>query len=147
MESLTSSAIRASVPTKVLDSFWVWAESFSKPFTGGARSGKWMLFYEKSLLDEKWLVVKDMVERDQLGGLAKCSTARTNPNATSSATGVIIVYTPDYLDQEDVYRVATVLHEKMDYKKPMFYKTDEQTLAGVYKSNGSQKNHLYRFPL
>lgn len=61
--------------------------------------------------------------------------------------GVITVYTCDYLDQEEVNRVATNLHEKMEYKKTMYYKTDDQTIAGAYAKNGSKVNHVYRFPL
>ena len=106
-----------------------------------------MLFYGISVLDEKWAVVKTLTEQDVLGGKAKCSTAKENPNATSSKTGVIIVYTYDYLDQEDVYRVAANLHEKMEYKRTMYYKTDDQTYAGSYEKNGSKVNHIYRYPL
>ncbi|KAF9954609.1 hypothetical protein BGZ72_004453 [Mortierella alpina] len=140
-------ATRPSVPTQTVADYWLWARSLSKVFPGGPKSGKWMLFYDKAVLDSKWALVKDLVEQDQLGGLAKCSTARENPNATSSKSGVIIVYTSDYEDQEEVYRVAVKLHESLDYKRPMFYKTDEQTHAGLYGKNGSKKNHIYRYPL
>ncbi|KAG0202340.1 hypothetical protein BGX28_005128 [Mortierella sp. GBA30] len=140
-------AIRPSFPTQTIDEYWLWARAPSKNLTGSPRSGKWMLFYDKSLLDEKWAAVKGLVEQDLLGGGAKCSTAKENPNATSSKTGVIIVYTSDYLDQEEVYRVATVLHEKLEYNRTMYYKTDEQTYAGAYAKHGSKKNHIYRYPL
>src|SRR4051794_27110472 len=103
-----------SLPTQTVDNYWLWAESPTKAFMSGPRTGKWMLFYDKSVLDEKWAVVKILVENDLLGGLAKCSTAKENPNATSSKSGVIIVYTSDYLDQEEVYRVAVILHEKLE---------------------------------
>ncbi|KAF8928579.1 translation initiation factor eIF 4e-like domain-containing protein [Dissophora ornata] len=140
-------SIRAPIPTQTIDKCWLWARTPSKNFAGGSRTGKWMLFYDKSVLDEKWAATKELVEQDLLGGVAKCSTAQENPNATSSKTGVIIVYTSDYLDQEEVYRVATVLQEKLEYNKTMYYKTDEQTLAGLYAKNGSKKNHIYRYPL
>jgi len=136
-----------SIPTQTVDEYWLWARSQTKAFPSGPRTGKWMLFYDKSVIDERWTAVKTLVEHDLLGGLAKCSTARENSNATSSKTGVIIVYTSDYLDQEEVYRVAVTLHEKMDYKKTIYYKTDDQTYSGLYAKNGSKVNHLYRYPL
>ncbi|KAG0062734.1 hypothetical protein BGZ90_002968 [Linnemannia elongata] len=136
-----------SVPTETTDQYWVWAKSPTKDFVGGPRTGKWMLFYDKSVLDDKWATEKHLVEQDSLGGLAKCSTAQGNPNATSSTSGVIIVYTSDYLDQEEVYRIAVILHEKLEYRGTMYYKTDEQTYAGAYRKHGSGKNHIYRYPL
>lgn len=123
----TSATIPSSIPSQTVDQYWLWAKSPSKDFTGGSRTGKWMLFYDKSVLNEKWAAVKTLVEQDLLGGLAKCSTAKGNPNATSTKSGVIIVYTSNYLNQEEVYRVATILHEKMEYNGTMYYKTDEQT--------------------
>ncbi|KAI9237777.1 MAG: hypothetical protein BYD32DRAFT_290368 [Podila humilis] len=139
--------ITTSVPTQTVDNYWLWSKSPSKNFVGGPRTGKWVLFYDNSVLDEKWTAVKTLVEQDLLGGLAKCSTAKDNPNATSTKSGVIIVYTSDYLDQEDVYRIAVILHEKMEYNKTMYYKTDAQTHAGAYRKNGSKVNHIYRYPL
>ncbi|KAF9280281.1 hypothetical protein BGZ68_007336 [Mortierella alpina] len=140
-------ATRPSVPSQTVADYWLWARSSTKEFPGGPRTGKWMLFYDKAVLDEKWAAVKELVEQDQLGGLAKCSTARETPNATSSKAGVIIVYTSDYENQEEVYDVAVKLHEALEYNKPMYYKTDEQTHAGVYAKNGSKKNHIYKYPL
>ncbi|KAG0047429.1 hypothetical protein BGZ83_007518 [Gryganskiella cystojenkinii] len=137
----------AALPSNTFNQYWLWAESQTKAFQGGQRTGKWMLFYDKSVLDEKWNVVKMLVENDVLGGRAKVSTAMENPNATSSKSGVIIVYTSDYEDQEEVYRVAVALHEAMEYRGIMYYKTDEQTFAGVYAKNGTKKNYLYRYPL
>ncbi|KAK3834034.1 MAG: translation initiation factor eIF 4e-like domain-containing protein [Linnemannia gamsii] len=142
-----TAATRASIPTQILDEYWLWAKAPSKDILGGPRTGKWMLFYDKSVLDEKWATVKQLVEQDMLGGLAKCSTAKENPNATSSKSGVIIVYTSDYQDQEEVYRIAVILHEKLEYNRTMYYKTDEQTHAGAYRKYGSQKNHIYSYPL
>ncbi|KAF9967297.1 hypothetical protein BGZ70_010051 [Mortierella alpina] len=136
-----------SVPSQTVTDYWLWARSTSKPFPSGPRSGKWILFIPKAILDAKWATVKRLVEQDQLGGLAKCSTAMANPNATSSMVGVIIVYTSDFENQEEVYDVAVKLHEALEYKRTMYYKTDQQTHAGLYAKNGSKKNHIYKYPL
>ncbi|KAF9094351.1 hypothetical protein BGX27_001472, partial [Mortierella sp. AM989] len=112
-----SAAVQASIPTQTINQFWLWAKTPSKDFAGGPRTGKWMLFYDKTVLNDKWAIVKELVEQDLLGGLAKCSTAKEGPNATDLKSGVIIVYTSDYLDQEEVYKVGTTLHERTQYNK------------------------------
>ncbi|KAG0348758.1 hypothetical protein BG004_004225 [Podila humilis] len=138
---------RTDLEAAIHDDYWVWAKSTSKGWHGQGKTGKWMLFYPKPELDAKWAIIQKLVEQDILGGLAKCSTSKENDKAKGFSTGVIIIYTPDYRDQEDVYRVATVLHEVMAYKNTMYYKTDEQTNAGLYAKNGNKVNHLYKYPL
>ncbi|GJJ67709.1 hypothetical protein EMPS_00055 [Entomortierella parvispora] len=133
-------------PTQIFNDYWVWAQSLSKEYRSGPRVGKWMLFYSKAALDEKWAIVKHLTEQDELGGLAKCSTAKENPNAKNSKAGVIIVYTYDYQDQEDVYRVAVNLYQKLEYGRVMYYKTDDMTRAGLYAHTGSKVNHIYSYP-
>ncbi|KAF9428245.1 hypothetical protein BGZ94_003002 [Podila epigama] len=136
-----------ALPTQITEDYWVRASAPPEMLSKGRPNpGKWMLFYDKSILDEKWAIVKQMVEQGELGIGAKCSTAKVNPNATNSKTGVIIVYTYDYQDQEDVLRVAITLHEKLQYKGKIYYKSDEQTMAGLYAKTGSKKNHLYVYP-
>lgn len=92
---------------------------------GGPCTGTWILFYDKSILDEKWAAAKALVVQDLLGGLAKCSTAKSNPNATSSRSGIIIMSTSDYLDREEVYRSA-ILHKKTEYNRTMYYKRTDR---------------------
>ncbi|KAF9356304.1 hypothetical protein BGX26_005452 [Mortierella sp. AD094] len=138
--------IHVAIPTQTIDAYWIYAYKSSATYESGANYGKWMLFYAKPVLDEKWERVKNLLEQGLLGDVAKCSTAKENPDATSSKAGVIIVYTPDYTDQDDVYRVAKVLHEELEYGATMYYKTDDQTRAGLYAIRGSKKNHIYRYP-
>ncbi|KAG0020581.1 hypothetical protein BGZ80_003952 [Entomortierella chlamydospora] len=140
--------IRPAIPTQTIDAYWVYAyhKSSAAANASGSNYGKWMLFYAKPVLDEKWERVKNLLEQGLLGDAAKCSTAKENPNATSSKTGVIIVYTSDYTDQDDVYRVAKVLYDELEYGKTMYYKTDDQTYAGLYANRGSKKNHTYHYP-
>lgn len=135
---------KCELPSQVTDKRWVYAkhEEISIP----SNSGKWMLFYDKSVIDEKWLQVKSLLERGKLGNSAKCSTAVSDSTAVDSRS-VIIVYTTDYTDTEDVYRVAKILHKKLQYERPMYYKTDEQTYAGLYAISGSKKNYMYRYPI
>jgi hypothetical protein len=132
------------LPSQVTDKHWVYARRTGE-MSMPSNSGKWMLFYDKSVIDDKWLQVKDLLEQGKLGDSAKCSTAMPNSNA-SGPKKVIIVYTADYTDTKDVYRVAKTLHKKLQYEETMYYKTDEQTHAGLYATSGSRKNHMYRYP-
>lgn len=131
------------LPSLVTDKYWVHAIRAGDVST--SLCGKWMLFYNKSEIDEKWLHVKDLLEQGRLGYSAKCSTALTNPNARDDKK-VIIVYTQDCTDKKDVYRVAKILHKELKYNQTMYYKSDEQTHAGLYAVTGSKKNYIYKYP-
>ncbi|KAG9319935.1 hypothetical protein KVV02_005535, partial [Mortierella alpina] len=50
------------------------------------------------------------------------------------------------IDAEEMYDVAVKLHLAVEYNKPMYYKTDDQTRAGMYAKNGSKKDHHYKYP-
>jgi hypothetical protein len=133
-------------PSTVTNSPWVYEDYNSKEaLIGNNYVGKWMLFYDLSILDEKWNQVKLLLKQGKLGPSAKCSTAMPNFNANSSSK-VIIVYTSNYNDHDDVFRVSKVLYDGLQYGKTMYYKTDEQTLSGSYRKTGSKKNHIYRYP-
>lgn len=103
-----------------------------------------MLFYPSGqVLEDMWDKVLKLHKDNMLGILVKRSTG-SNPDYNSK-TGVIIVYTKDYDDKEDVFRVASVLREKLGYSQTMYYKTDDQTRAGLYAKYGSKRNHMYSY--
>lgn len=100
--------------------------------------GKWMLFVPQNIVDETWDKVKTGVKNGHIWS-AKVST--TNPRYTSYA---LMIYTKDYTDLEDVIQVLDYL-ESSEIKPPLmniYYKTDEQTRAGVYSGN-KQKPWIY----
>jgi Leucine-rich repeat (LRR) protein len=97
------------------------------------RSGKWMLFCPRTEVDEKWDKVKESIKHGDLWS-AKVSTCGDNYNH------VIIIYTRDYSDVTDVINVLDYL-ELSELKPPqtkIYYKTDEQTRAGIYTGGGEQ---------
>lgn len=106
--------------------------------------GKWMLFYLLREVDEKWTSVKNLLFNNKLGPSAKCSTA-FSPDEYYKQTRVIIVYTQNYEDANDVFRVAKVLKDELNYPKTMYYKADYQTRAGMYVHKGTKKKYLYSY--
>lgn len=118
---------------------WLWGknnkydEETQIDFT---KIGKWMLFRNKIKVDETWRQVKEGIREGHLWH-AKVSTCN------SSYTHVIIIYTKDHNDVDDVIRVLDYLEGGgLAGNETIRYKTDLQTYAGVY-SGGSQKPWIY----
>jgi len=57
-------------------------------------SGKWMLFYDKSFMNEAWNIAKKLYRENKLDGVKsmKCSTAHESPRASTLDEGIIFLY-------------------------------------------------------
>eukprot|EP00798_Chlamydomonas_sp_ICE-L_P024193 gene24193-9791_t len=101
-------------------------------------SGKWMLFPETgSKVIETWRVVKRLLAMGLLGDTAKVSPRTLG----KSRAHLICVYTSDYRDIADCFRVLLALRDSVPGCKHdlLNYKTDEATYAGHYRtSEGAQ---------
>jgi hypothetical protein len=131
-------------PSQVADRYWLYAERRdpeSYP-DHGPRGGKWLLFINTAEIDEWWAKIKAATEAGQLGGSAKVSTAKENPNAKGPKAGVICVYTHDVEDVTDCRRVREALR-KLGATWKIPYKTDADTVAGRYAKDGSRVSRLY----
>jgi hypothetical protein len=106
------------------------------------RAGKWQIFTRAAVVDDVWRKIKEAVEEGKLGGIAKVSTARPNPNSPDPATRVICVYTYDADDKADVDRVRSSLRE-LGFTNKISYKTDAATIQGNYKKAGDKRISLY----
>jgi hypothetical protein len=135
-------------PSRVVDDYWIDAWDLTGTYwkrNGGrvsGRSGKWMIFVNKDEIDKWWEIVKDAVEKGILGDEAKVSTARPNPNSADPRKGVIVVYTYDWTDKDDVMRIREELR-KLGIVWKIPYKSDEDTAAGKYKVRGHDKISKY----
>lgn len=122
------------------EAFWLWAKSnkYDTASINMTKIGKWMIFPSKARVDELWEKVKEGVRIGDLWD-AKVSTMKPSPE-----THVIIIYTKDYEDVEDVVRVLDYLEKAniKDADRAIHYKTDKQTYSGVY-SGGKQKASIY----
>lgn len=112
---------------------------------GSADVGKWMLFYLKSELDQKWSDIKKLYNNDGLPGVIhlKCSTNMPNPRSSNNNDGVIIIYCKNSYDEGTIISIGTNIIEVTKYNKTLYYKTDEQTRNGT-RATGSTKNYLYK---
>ena len=104
---------------------------------GAGRVGKWMLFVSRDDVNEKWNVVKNLIRNGKLWD-AKVSTRQKG-----KAGHVIIIYTKDYKDIQDVYNVHCVLEQfGLKRNKDIYYKTNIQTAMGIY-SGSQQRPWIY----
>lgn len=127
-------------PTDIFqsDSPWLYARNNKYENVDHKKVGKWMLFLPKDKVNVVWDKIKMAVANGELWD-SKVST--TNTEKTSH---VIIIYTKDYTDLNDVIQVLDYL-ESSEIKPPqvtVYYKTDQQTSAGIY-SGGGQRPWIY----
>lgn len=105
-------------------------------------SGKWLIFIDRTQIDNIWVRIKKATEEGKLGDSAKVSTAKTNPNSTDPSKNVICVYTYDWTDKEDVMRVREELRQiGITWKIP--YKSDLDTIRGKYRVKGDRRISKY----
>lgn len=125
--------MKSPKPSKVEDAFWIYAlRSFKdRNWCSDFFTGKWMIFLPKTKLDTAWKKITKALEEEKLGPIAKVSTARYNPTQQDMDGGVIVCYTNDYRDEEDLERVRLAIRA-LGFKQTLFYKKDETTMQGIY---------------
>ena len=71
-------------------------------------TGKWMLFYDKSLINEAWVISKKLYRENKLDGVIsmKCSTAYENPRASTLDEGIIILYCNNSSNEETIINIG-----------------------------------------
>lgn len=150
-------------PSKITDDYWVAAgvkvhidhpKIFKEPkktFNSieelkkslrESKTGKWLIFVDISELDETWQKIKKFTEQGILGDGAKAATAKPNPNASSPNEKVICVYTYNWLDTDDVFRVEQALRA-IGIEQTIYYKADSDTGGGQYKNRGDSNISKY----
>lgn len=132
-------------PSKITSRYWLHAERRKGKYpdlTASFNGGKWLIFIPIQQIDEIWQRIKQATEDGKLGGAAKVSTAKLNPNTKNQNTKVICVYTYDWTDKQDVKRVREELrHLRITQKIP--YKADEDTFLGKYANRGETRISKY----
>jgi hypothetical protein len=142
-KQLTGRTGSASVkPSKETEAYWCEVKCRVKrdpgiPAPGPDDGGKWMVFVPAGEVDAWWETIRAAVLQGKLAGYAKCATARPNPNAQSSNSKVICVYTQDASDEAEAMRVREALRE-LGVTWKIGYKSDADTLAGVYATPGKR---------
>jgi len=130
-------------PSEVKEVYWLYASNRIVPYPKPTdRNGKWLLFVPNNEMDEAWQKVKDATEKGLLGGASKVATAKPNPNAASSESKVICVYSYDWKDEKDVMRIREELR-KLGFIQKIPYKTDQATYEGKYRVRGHKRISQY----
>lgn len=133
------------LPLEVSNSPWLYENKYTNYIT--FNTGKWMLFYDKPLMNNAWLLAKKLYRENKLEGVIamKCSTLFENPRASRSAQGIIILYCNDSSNEVSIMNIGRKILEMFQYreKKIIYYKTDLQSQEGTY-ATGCKKNHTYK---
>ena len=125
-------AVASGNPSEVTDAAFIVASYKGKmKAEKPGKVGKWLFFVAEKYIDDTWKNVNKAIESGKLWTTAKVSTAWRSKGGVY----VVCVYTHDYEDMQDVMQIREYLRE-MGFKRPVSYKTDVQTLAGVYSDLG-----------
>jgi Domain of unknown function (DUF1917). len=133
-------------PMDMIDTPWI-SEGPTDESKTNEVDGKWMLYYNKTQINEAWENIKKLFRENKLHGIhsMKVSTAYKNPRASEENYGVIICYCGPESNEKLVKGYGKNLIEEMKYKSErgyVYYKSDEQTWNGT-KATGQQKNYKY----
>ena len=133
------------LPLEVSNSPWLY--EINNDSVKSIDSGKWMLFYENSLMNGAWNIAKKIYRENNLYGVnsMKCSTAYKNPRSSTLEEGVIILYCNNSSNEEIIMNIGKKILEMFDYKERqiIYYKTNLQTREGTF-ATGIKKNHIYK---
>jgi hypothetical protein len=116
-------------------------ENGSYPATT-SRSGKWCVFVRRQEHDEWWGKIKSACLMGKLGEEIKTSTGIRISRSPYKDKAVVIVYTYDYEDKEDVLRIRKELRA-IGVTWKIAYKADKESKARKYYSKGSDRVGIY----
>lgn len=122
-----------TLPSQDTDSYWHYVAN-DWWFHSTEKTGKWMIFLDIKDLDDAWIKIKKACLDELLGPVCKCSTAKENSTQQDVTSAVIICYTKNWEDEEDLNRVADAIRN-LGFTQRLFYKKDSATKAGIYGKN------------
>ena len=110
--------------------------------------GKWLLFFDKIDLSERWKQIKYFYNTGFFEGVfqIKCSTRYDNPRAGDKSSGVIALYCCLSYEQDRIIQIGKDILRLIGLTNTtIYYKTDEQSHSGT-RVNQSV-NHIYKLKL
>jgi len=126
---------------------WIREDSLRNNFTNISNVGKWLLFYHKNDIPDRWNEIVKLYRDGQLDGVMsmKRSTQVPNPRASTKRDGVIILYCNKSEDEDRIMEIGrNIIHKTAyDYQRHITYKADWQTRLGTV-STGNTNNSLYK---
>ena len=126
------------IPSKTTRMYWIVQDSpdFSPEGFDDEKGGKWLIFTEKSEIDEVWRKIRDETTAGRLGISARVSTAKENPESRDERA-VIYVNTTDWENEDEVMRIREVLRE-LGIEQRIGYKRNIETYHGEYSEGGKK---------
>jgi len=98
--------------------------------------GKWQLLGSRERIESLW---PQLVEAAAAGTLwAVKAMTQTGFEELPYDEYMIVVYTPNYFDVDDVFRVRAYLHEEYDVTRELFYKPDMYTALGIVADSAAE---------
>lgn len=108
----------------------------------GLYEGKWLLFYNKKIIDEIWSFLKHLYDNDELYGInsMKVSTNMKCVRASKTKDAVIVLYC--FGQRDEVISIGKNLQSKIGTygSSCIYYKTNQQTKEGT-RGTGLNMNH------
>jgi hypothetical protein len=126
------------IPSKTTQTYWIIqdAPETDPHATEDERAGKWLIFVQPDQTDDIWKKIRDLTWQNELGIMAKVSTAKKNPDSRDERR-VIYVYTADWEDEGEVMRVREKLRS-IGVTDRIGYKRNIETFKGEYASKGKR---------
>ena len=132
------------MPTSVRDSPWIYEsrrENVQRNNYPEVESGKWMMFFDVSKIDDAWARATRLYRTGQLPDIFAMKVSTAMPREYPPHTKVLIFYCGPASDKNKMLAIGRDLAEKMEYRAPSIaYKTDLQTIEGV-------KGSIYKIQL
>lgn len=143
LDSQKEVTAKKRLPSTETESFWLTRRCLVGDYPAhGENGGKWLIFVDRSEVDQLWRKLSVATRAGILGGIIKVSTARPNPNSPDPKRHVICVYSYDYTDTVDVFRIRAALRD-LGVTEKIGYKTDSATKQGLYKVAGHTRVSMF----
>lgn len=103
----------------------------------GYLSGKWEFSVPPKNVDSIWSEIKKLISQGKIwGGQVSTEWIRKKQKRDEHT---IRVYTPNYLDEEDVLRVGELLKKRCNLKEEICYKPDIYNVLQIYSDEGEKR--------
>jgi hypothetical protein len=134
-------------PSLTKEVYWIEARPPTPDVIAGDPKliGEWLIFVVPRKLDESWDKVRKATMDSRLGFLSKSATAKKNYNMPSASNRMIVVYTSNYFDIDEVLRIGRELNDLgFGLSAPIYYETDDARYAHRHLVKGDSNIPLYR---